>query len=219
MNAAQEARLDAQAKQMAFELGYGADPRQEAPAPRHDQPRHGRALTQIRPATEGQLAFIKRLVDERVVVPGTELAQHLDLARSLVMGGAFTTYGASKLIDALKAAPYKGKEASSAPARELSDGIYVDKDDEGHDHIFKVYVAVHGSGQLCVKRLVVTVDGGRFEYMGLAAKHLPRNARRMSLDEAKAFGAIYGFCVRCGRTLTDDASIAAGIGPICAEQM
>jgi hypothetical protein len=36
--------------------------------------------------------------------------------------------------------------------------------------------------------------------------------------EAKTLGSLYGFCVRCGATLTDDASIKAGIGPICAKR-
>ncbi|HEY2245689.1 MAG TPA: DUF6011 domain-containing protein [Xanthobacteraceae bacterium] len=34
---------------------------------------------------------------------------------------------------------------------------------------------------------------------------------------AVAFGKAWGICTVCGRTLTDDQSIARGIGPICAE--
>lgn len=34
---------------------------------------------------------------------------------------------------------------------------------------------------------------------------------------AVAFGKAWGVCTVCGRTLTDDQSIARGIGPICAE--
>jgi hypothetical protein len=41
---------------------------------------------------------------------------------------------------------------------------------------------------------------------------------KMTIDEAKAFGALYGTCCVCGRTLTDEKSIAAGIGPVCAEK-
>lgn len=40
---------------------------------------------------------------------------------------------------------------------------------------------------------------------------------KMTLEEAKAFGALYGTCCVCGRTLTDEKSIAAGIGPKCAQ--
>jgi hypothetical protein len=35
---------------------------------------------------------------------------------------------------------------------------------------------------------------------------------------AVAFGKAWGICTVCGRTLTDDQSIARGIGPICAEK-
>jgi hypothetical protein len=222
MNAAQEARLDAQAKQMAFELGYGADPRKA------EQP------SNFRPVTDKQVAYIKSLLEERDVAP--VVMALVDEARVRVMAGKLSSKEATEVISELLASPRKvagqpsGWTRTALPSRELSDGIYV-VDGDGDSDIYKVYVAVHGSGQLCVKRLVIDWDGvmgdpdrtiqkkGTFRYMGLAAKHLPAEARRMSLDEAKQFGAIYGFCVRCGRTLTDEASIAAGIGPICAEQM
>ncbi len=50
-----------------------------------------------------------------------------------------------------------------------------------------------------------------------AVKLLERQGgRKMTLEEAEEFGALYGFCCRCGRTLTDENSIEAGIGPVCA---
>lgn len=41
---------------------------------------------------------------------------------------------------------------------------------------------------------------------------------RMTLEQAQEFGALYGVCMVCGRTLTDPKSIEAGIGPICAKR-
>lgn len=41
---------------------------------------------------------------------------------------------------------------------------------------------------------------------------------RDPLEAAKAYGKITGKCACCGRQLTDHASIALGIGPICAEK-
>jgi hypothetical protein len=41
----------------------------------------------------------------------------------------------------------------------------------------------------------------------------------MTVEEAKAFGLLYGRCIVCGRTLTDEKSIADGIGPICAAKV
>ena len=135
-------------------------------------------------------------------------------------------------------APSRG---AGAPTTEPVDGIYVVKGDDAvaysyvdrqdlvpfrQDAIYKVYKMVHGSGRQGVKRLTATVHPyghalagspkGEFEYLGLASKRLPKNAIRMNLEEAAKFGAIYGFCCVCGRTLTKEESIAAGIGPICA---
>jgi hypothetical protein len=54
----------------------------------------------------------------------------------------------------------------------------------------------------------------KFEYVQ-GAIHRIRPEMRMSLDEAKAFGKVYGTCCVCGRTLTNETSIEEGIGPIC----
>ena len=77
--------------------------------------------------------------------------------------------------------------------------------------IYKVQKAVHGSGRLYAKALI----DGRFEYAsGMVYKLAPSD--QMTLEEAKEFGALYGICCVCGRLLTDETSIEAGIGPICA---
>ncbi len=102
----------------------------------------------------------------------------------------------------------------------LEDGMY-----KLGETIYKVQHAVHGSGKQYAKALVRgerwAKDGDgkevcwNFEYApGAISKLSP--ADRMTLDEAKAFGALYGTCCVCGRTLTDEVSIAAGIGPVCA---
>src|SRR3954469_5540498 len=69
------------------------------------------------------------------------------------------------------------------------------------------------SGNLYTKRL--NTRGG-FEYAPGAMKHLTE-ADRMTLEQAQAFGRRYGVCAHCGRELVDPASIAAGIGPVCAK--
>jgi len=40
----------------------------------------------------------------------------------------------------------------------------------------------------------------------------------MTVDEAARYGRLYGRCMVCGRTLTDEGSIERGIGPICASK-
>jgi uncharacterized protein DUF6011 len=115
----------------------------------------------------------------------------------------------------------------AAPKLVLEDGMY--KLDET---IYKVQHAVHGSQNQYAKVLeeqaVTEATPGDFRHaiaFGHPAKwvfnYAPgainklRPEHRMTIEEAKAFGALYGTCCVCGRTLTDETSIANGIGPIC----
>lgn len=84
--------------------------------------------------------------------------------------------------------------------------------------IWKVQAAVNGSGRVYAKALEEDGDGGwTFTYVPGAVRNLSERTL-LSLDEAKKFGALYGTCCVCARTLTNEESIAAGIGPICAEK-
>lgn len=100
-------------------------------------------------------------------------------------------------------------------ATELEDGMYV-----LDGVIYKVQHAVHGSGRQYAKRLVPNSPGERasFEYApGMIRKLRPEH--RMTMEQAKEFGALYGTCCQCGRVLTNEDSIEAGIGPICASKL
>lgn len=154
-----------------------------------------------------------------------------------------TSKSLSNLIDWLKPMGRKasGATASAAPAKtqaakkiELEDGMY-----KFDGQIYKVQHAVHGSGNQYAKKAYITettseeccgeVVNGKcvrcghefdrtysvsFDYApGVVAKLLPEH--KLSYEEAKAFGALYGTCVRCGKTLTDELSIHLGIGPVC----
>jgi hypothetical protein len=79
-----------------------------------------------------------------------------------------------------------------------------------NDRIFKAYMN-RADTCLLVKELI----DGQFEYLGSAQYKLPKAAKRMTLDEAKAYGKLTGTCCQCGAKLTDETSIEAGIGPIC----
>lgn len=90
--------------------------------------------------------------------------------------------------------------------------------------IYKVQRAVHGSGHLYAKELdlVATNVNGQtvtdwIIRKGMVAKL--NQSHRMTLAEARAFGSLYGVCVRCGAQLTDEASIARGMGPVCATKI
>ena len=162
----------------------------------------------------------------------------IHIGRNFWHEGQFTKAVASQVIDALLAAPEKPKRRNliddllegdpSADAgndrtwAEANPGVDLDLEPtpEGvHKFggvIFKVQKAVHGSGRLYAKALVEDGNGGwTFEYAPGAIKNLSA-ATRLTLEEAKRFGVLYGTCCVCGRTLTNEESIAAGIGPICA---
>lgn len=104
---------------------------------------------------------------------------------------------------------------NTKPANE--DGMY-----KLGDRIIKVQKSL-SSGHLYAKELVQQAtnenDGGvsswRFEYSPGTMRNL-RPEHKMTIEQAKEFGALYGTCCVCGRTLTNEESIEAGIGPICA---
>lgn len=168
----------------------------------------------LTPCTAKQVSFIATLCQQRDT---TSVEASVVAARGSVMSQTLSKKAASDLINLLLAQPRVESKATSK--EEPADGIYLDETDDG-DVVYKVYKMVHGSGRQGVKRLDITfADGkatGSFTYLGLAAKHLPTSAAKMPLEKAQEFGRIYGFCVKCGRTLTDEESIAAGIGPVCA---
>lgn len=145
-------------------------------------------------------------------------ADTLGAERALEVPTFESKKAASAWIDwALKQPKSHVAKMVTAAVGELESGMY--RNSAGD--IFKVYKAVHGSGKMCAKVLHITHPFGdlqasvEFEYVGLAAKHVTAD-QRMTIEEAKEFGAIYGVCCVCGATLTDEGSIAAGIGPVCS---
>lgn len=125
---------------------------------------------------------------------------------------------------------------TNSGARVTEDGIYRNRET---GELFKVQVAVHGSGNLYAKQAVIdTLHGSetRIPLSGDEADDMLDAVRivwqyrpgminkidpawRLTWDEALAFGALYGQCVRCGRTLTKESSIEAAIGPVCAGKL
>jgi len=95
-----------------------------------------------------------------------------------------------------------------------TDGMY--RDPEGT--IWKVQHALHG-GNLYAKKLVAepATEGAANVYFVYTPGALSKLTAedRMTVEEATAFGQLYGVCCVCGRTLNDEGSIAKGIGPVC----
>jgi Family of unknown function (DUF6011) len=61
---------------------------------------------------------------------------------------------------------------------------------------------------------VLDEQARRFVYTPGAITRLSAEDR-LTIEEAEAFGKLYGWCCVCGATLTDEKSIARGIGPVC----
>jgi len=79
--------------------------------------------------------------------------------------------------------------------------------------IFKVQPS-RSSDRVWAKRLETD---GTWTYVG----RQPLNAGLVKLDAETAakFGHAYGMCACCGRLLTNEDSIEAGIGPVCASRL
>jgi superfamily II DNA or RNA helicase len=97
-----------------------------------------------------------------------------------------------------------------SPRVELEDGIY-----QKEGVIYKVIMAIYGSGHKYAKKLVQKSDGSWHFVFESKAISLLTPEDRMTLENAKAFGKLYGICCSCSRQLTDEDSIEHGMGPIC----
>lgn len=158
------------------------------------------------PATPAQKKFATDLINRKLDADKRETA--------IAKLDRMEKRDVSAWIDDLKAMPNAAAApASATETAELEAGMY-----RVGGVIFKVQRAVHGSGRMYAKRLVVEGEGTDaevfFEYANGAIRSI-RPEHRMSIEEAKAFGALYGVCCVCAATLTDEKSIAAGIGPVC----
>lgn len=177
-------------------------------------------------ATVKQIEFINRLQSERRWEDIPALEQQVTDARFAWRKGEFSKRDASLLIHNLDLA---GRREVAPIIEEVSiEGMH-----RLDGQIYKVQVAVHGSGRPYAKILVTDLVGtcggcekcdgedrcpvyeSRFDYAAGVVRRLSLETR-LSLDEAKEFGAVYGVCCVCSRTLTNEASIEAGIGPVCA---
>jgi hypothetical protein len=155
------------------------------------------AVTNGIPATEKQINFIKTLADRK----GFNLAESLT---------NLTKQSATRMIETLLSMNDKPRQII-APAKttesELSEGMY-----QRDGKIFKVYFNQAGS-RLLAKELI----DGSFEYQGMASRFV-KPEHRMTIEQAKQYGKVTGTCCVCSRRLTDEESIAEGIGPVCAKK-
>lgn len=178
------------------------------------------------PATEKQLSFLITLATERGWIYDNKERTLTNPEGRTASVDILSKAAASAVIDGLLKTPKVAKaqpKAESAPVV-TEDGMYMIG-----DTIYKVQRAIHGSGRLYAKVLVIVENAVwdednekivtpavvRFDRApGVIFKLRPEH--RMTKDQAKEFGALYGTCVRCAATLTDEESIDRGMGPVCA---
>ena len=166
------------------------------------------------PATERQMAFIADLL--RAIDPDNAAEDMLAIEQA---DSPLTKAGASREIERLigerdrvrkvaKAERQQAQREATPAQAEISEGFYK----SGDGNIYQVTQARHGSHFLAK---VLDRETGKFEYAG-AAKRFVKADQRMTLEEAKEYGKQTGNCLVCGRRLTAEASVEAGVGPVCA---
>lgn len=182
-----------------------------------------------KPITEKQIAFLRRLANERgaaYLPDGTEIANDRDLL-------AVPRHLASRYIDELLATPVKAQEPAPATApisggldlSGLHGGYYAARID-GVTKFFKIDRVTEGkwAGWTFVK-IQASDDLHRqgSQKPGQAYRGASQDYLAEILDDEQQamemYGRQIGRCGHCGRTLTDEASRARGIGPICADKM
>lgn len=156
------------------------------------------------PPTAPQLSFLAILANDR---PSWASSIRLNETAPTLDKGT-----ASRLIDQARQIPPetapRRSDPSALPLAEIQAGSYWTTAGE------VARVRPSQAGRLYAEQLSET--SGRFEYVkGL----IFRLRARMTLDEAKSWGALHGRCCVCAALLTDPKSVAAGIGPVCARKV
>lgn len=170
------------------------------------------------PATEKQIRFIQVLFD-RKNMDDPRVPKHFDFR--IYDPSRLTKGAAGRFIETLKALPDKPRQLPQGSVHEakteLEAGFYViDR------QVYKVIRAVHGSGHLYAKKLMVPAtyeERGRWVHAPGAMRELREFGVQLTLQVAQELGQLYGMCVKCGATLTDEESIERGMGPVCYAKM
>ncbi len=151
-----------------------------------------------------QLDYIKSLRDQHIVPENfDELFPSDSLSRTI----------ASKVIEYLKAQPYKPRETAPVNGTEsVTEGLY-----RVGEVIYRVKRSRESGRLYACEVIPPRVEGGKPEFIyASGAMREIKPEHRMTLDEVNAYSIEVGFCGICGRTLTRKESIDRGIGPICA---
>lgn len=171
-------------------------------------------------ASEKQVAFIFKLLKEKDINQSSH-AVYLVAVNSLITTNpdGLTKANASKAIDMLLSIKASASTSASHTSTHTSTTKTYTKLEAGfYNHDDKVYKVVVSPQTGNTYAKVFTPDNGWVYAQGAVKTLAQASAPALTLEEAKKYGRIYGVCIVCSRTLTDEGSIAAGIGPICADK-
>ena len=170
-----------------------------------------------RGASVAQINYINDLLDKRVIDPKFGLSVEEIRARA----SELSMSKASEWINRLKGLPYAPKDNEEAPdiwpevakgryALEQADGTIkfyvVDRPDKGKWSGY-TFLSVMASDELHP----IKEHGAKYAILQLIAED--------PMAALTRYGREIGVCGVCGRTLTDETSRAAGIGPVCASRL
>ena len=205
---------------------FGTDAKFQASQERHNAlygPNPGQAIADAQRAAEAQPVRVPntpapliRLASDKAVEYLVALAAKRTpaVATDAVRAWATSVDRAlvSEKIDWLKGLP----KAAAAPVADVPAGRYAVTGNEGQTVFVKVDRPTEGS---YAGRTFVKVQAGSELYLQSAGTARTLLAK-IEADGVQAacirYGHELGECGRCGRTLTDQASREAGIGPVCA---
>lgn len=174
---------------------------------RQDRKPEPKAQEPTKPAaTDKQKAFIAKLAAERNVTLDAD---------------ALNIEEAKTVIDALLKAPKPAQPAQTTEqgrngAYTLPAGRYAVENEDGALRFYRVDRPTEGrwAGYTFLK---VQAGGDLHPIKGNAAATILRKIEQDPRSASLRYGQEIGACGVCGRTLTDEASRAAGIGPVCAQ--
>lgn len=155
--------------------------------------------------TQEQIDLINRLKAERQ--PNTDILVSYHNLRLYYTQGRAEALRAEHLIKMMQDLPFRKR------ARHIEPGVY-----ETATGLVRVYMG-QTSGRTLAKLIMYNGERVWFQYMGLASKHVPADARRLTVEEIGSASLAMNstHCFVCSRRLDDPESVQRGIGPVCVQ--